>query len=86
MSTTLKSSVAAHPHTKQILERFRAAGLTVTEWAKANGFRRDTAYKVIHGSVQAYRGESHAIAVALGLKPQVEKADPRSFKPLRARQ
>lgn len=84
MTPPLKSS-AHHAHTQEILQRFREAGLTVTDWCKANGFRRDTAYKVIHGHYAAHRGDSHRIAVALGLKPATGEVDPRKFKPLKVR-
>lgn len=50
-------------------EAFEAAGLSVTEWAQARGFRREHVYAVLAGRTKGRRGESHRIAVALGIKP-----------------
>lgn len=85
MRLPLKSSVQKHSNTEEIQKRFRAAGLSVTDWAKANNFDRNLVYRVIHGRMKGHRGEAHRIAVALGLKAEVEKVDPRNFKPLQAR-
>lgn len=50
--------------------RFEAEGISIAEWAKSRGFNVLTVYRVLSGRVKGKRGESHRIAVALGLKAQ----------------
>ena len=45
-------------------------GISVTDWARTHGFDVHLTYGVLSGRSRASRGESHRIAVALGLKPQ----------------
>lgn len=45
-------------------------GVSVMDWARTNGFDVHLVYGVLSGRSRASRGESHRIAVALGLKPQ----------------
>ncbi|WP_232301200.1 DNA-binding protein [Gilvimarinus agarilyticus] len=58
----------------QVKERFRARGITVTQWAEEQGYRRDAVYRVLNGFDKANYGRAHEIAVALGLKAGVEHA------------
>lgn len=57
---------------EDIRKQFYANGKTVTDWAREHGFDRHLVYAVLNGRSRAQRGESHRIAVALGLK----KAEP----------
>lgn len=43
-------------------------GITVSEWAAANGFNTQLVFAVLRGERQCIRGQSHRIAVLLGLK------------------
>ncbi len=52
-----------------IRKQFFDHGLTVVEWARAHQFDVHLVYGVLSGRTKARRGESHRIAVALGLKP-----------------
>jgi gp16 family phage-associated protein len=63
----------------QVKARFLAEGISISEWAKARGFKRFLVYRVLNGSCKATRGEAHKIAVALGLK-----AEPKTlqFRPV----
>ncbi|MDF3822079.1 DNA-binding protein [Leptospira sp. 96542] len=54
----------------QIKESFRTNGVTVRQFARANGFNETLVYAVLSGTNKASRGESFRIAVALGLKQQ----------------
>ena len=54
----------------QVKARFAEEGVSVAEWAKAHGFNRTAVYRVLSGKVKGTRGESHRIAVALGLKAE----------------
>ena len=49
-------------------------GLTVRDWARANGFSEMLVYAVLSGKNKASRGESFNIAIALGLKMQPANA------------
>jgi gp16 family phage-associated protein len=52
----------------QVKERFRAEGKTITAWAKENGYRVNSVYRVLNGFDKAAWGRAHEIAVRLGLK------------------
>lgn len=53
---------------KEIRREFRRLGISVSKWAKTHGFSPVLVYQVMSGSRKALRGESHRIAVTLGLK------------------
>ncbi len=53
-----------------VRKQFFDHGLTVVEWARAHHFDVHLVYGVLSGRTKAKRGESHRIAVALGLKPE----------------
>ena len=72
-STTLKTI-------EQVRADFKDAGISVSEWALANGFHRMTVVGLLRGSHQGLRGDSHRCAVALGLKHGVVM-DVAKFKP-----
>ena len=65
---------------EQVLADFKEAGITYSEWARANGFHRMTVVDLLRGTRQGLRGESHRCAVALGLKAGVV-VDVSKFKP-----
>lgn len=50
---------------------FAESGISIAEWARAEGFSTALVYQVIEGKRQCIRGQSHRIAVALGLKEGV---------------
>jgi gp16 family phage-associated protein len=53
-------------------DSIRAQGITIVQWAEQNGFIPDHVYHVLNNpDVKAYWGETHKIAVALGIKPAV---------------
>ncbi len=52
----------------QVREAFSASGVSVADWARQNQFSTPLVYAVLQGRNQASRGESHRIAVALGIK------------------
>lgn len=51
--------------------QFQASGTNISEWARAHGFEPRLVHMILGGNRRCLRGESHRIAVALGLKPQV---------------
>ena len=56
-----------------IKREFELRGETISSWATAKGFCRDSVYAVLSGRVKGKRGKSHDIAVALGLKNLPQK-------------
>lgn len=64
----------------QVQAEFLAAGITISGWARANGFHRMTVVDLLRGARQGLRGETHRCAVALGLKDGVV-IDVADFKP-----
>ena len=63
---------------QECLDVARAAffdrGESVTDWARANGFRKEMVYAVLSGRAACKRGDSHRIAVKLGLKSNLASA------------
>lgn len=47
---------------------FERRGLSIAEWARVNGFSSALVYQVLAGRKRCLRGQSHQIAVRLGLK------------------
>ncbi len=52
----------------QVRDEFLRSGLSVSEWARAHGFKENLVFEVLAGRAKARRGKSHRIAVLLGLK------------------
>ena len=51
---------------------FKAKGINVAEWARERGFSIELTRMVLAGKRKCMRGQSHQIAVALGMKARVE--------------
>jgi gp16 family phage-associated protein len=47
---------------------FNESGISISEWARVRGFSTGLVYQVLDGRRKCERGQSHKIAVALGLK------------------
>lgn len=56
--------------------RFEASGTNISEWARERGFSISLVQSVLAGNRACRRGESHKIAIALGLKPEVSPPEP----------
>lgn len=52
----------------QARQEFLEEGMSVADWARMHSFSLPLVYAVLKGRNHATRGESHKIAVALGLK------------------
>lgn len=59
----------------KVREEFYRRGESVAAWSRLHGFRPNAVYHVLSGQSLAARGESHRIAVALGIK----EASPESL-------
>lgn len=53
---------------RQVRQEFLEEGMSVADWARTHSFSLPLVYAVLKGRNHATRGESHKIAVALGLK------------------
>lgn len=51
-----------------VRHQFRAQGITISQWSEERGFNPALVYAVARGNRKCLRGQSHQIAVALGLK------------------
>ncbi|MFT0531623.1 DNA-binding protein [Castellaniella hirudinis] len=61
---------------EEVRAEFQASGTSISQWAVANGFSPISVYHILHGRRQGVRGESHNIAVKLGLKEGVISRQP----------
>ena len=52
----------------EIRAQFIAQGICIAEWARKNGYTPNLVYDIISGRKKCMRGQSHQIAVSLGLK------------------
>lgn len=59
---------------EQVKNRFQQRGITITQWALDNGYSREAVYRVLNGITKAKYGQSHEIAVKLGLKKTAQAA------------
>lgn len=51
-----------------IKSEFERLGVSIADWARAKGFSPPLVYQILAGRKRCSRGQSHQIAVALGLK------------------
>lgn len=58
-----------------VINEFRLRGISVAEWARRNGFSPSMVYQVLRSGNIPARGQSHRIAVALGMKAGHNKHD-----------
>lgn len=61
---------------EEVMEIFKLSGISIATWARHYGFSVALVYSVIHGKSKCIRGESHKIAVMLGLKEGTIGKDP----------
>lgn len=61
-----------------VKKRFYDAGVAIVDWAKENDFDVNLVYGVLSGRSRALRGESHEIAIALGLKKGAKQSPKRN--------
>lgn len=55
---------------QQIKDEFHSKGITFSDWAKENNFSPELVYRVLKMNRVPLRGESHKIAVRLGIKEE----------------
>jgi gp16 family phage-associated protein len=52
----------------QVRNLFETGGISVAEWSRKHGFPSALVYRVLRGEAKYQRGETHRIAIALGIK------------------
>jgi gp16 family phage-associated protein len=52
----------------QVRDEFSRRGISISEWARKRGYSAQLVYQILAGRKRCMRGQSHAIAVALGLE------------------
>lgn len=57
----------------EVREEFAHRGEPISTWARANGYSLPLVYRVLAGHIRGLRGQSHDIAVQLGIKNGVLK-------------
>lgn len=53
---------------QQARAEFDRRGQSIADWARLHGFSRSLVYEVLSGRKKCKRGQSHRVAVLLGLK------------------
>lgn len=53
---------------EDVRNEFQRKGISIASWATANGFNTNLVFEVLAGRKKGVRGQSHRIAVKLGLK------------------
>lgn len=61
---------------EQVKLQLRKCGVSISQWAIANGFSSNSVYRVLNGVDKALYGKSYEIAVALGLKKARKEGEP----------
>lgn len=52
----------------QVRSLFEMDGISVAEWSRQHGFPAALVYRILRGEAKCRRGETHRIAIALGIK------------------
>ena len=63
---------------EDIRKEFERKGISISSWAQANGYSTNLVFEVLAGRKKGIRGQSHKIAVQLGMK-QGEIVDDREI-------
>ena len=58
---------------EQVKEKFKKEGVTVSSWARKNGYMPNEVIRVLNGFAKGNYGKAHEIAVELGMKPKSEE-------------
>ncbi len=69
----MRSLLIDHARLLEVKQVFLEEGVSVAEWARERDFSTALVYAVLRGRIRATRGQSHKIAVALGLKIETNR-------------
>ena len=65
---------------EQARAELRRKGVSVTQWAVSNGFSPNLVFEVLSGRRNPTLGQTHRIAVALGLKRGQAVSTPQPYR------
>ncbi|MDR7089950.1 DNA-binding protein [Cellvibrio fibrivorans] len=57
-------------NSERVINEFKARGIAIADWARGEGFSPDLVYRVLRSNNVPRRGQSHLIALKLGLKQE----------------
>ena len=63
---------------------FESNGISVAEWSRENGFQSALVYRVLNGDAKCRRGETHKIAIALGIKAPASQEQQKLLENLKS--
>lgn len=63
---------------EQARAELRRKGVSITQWAMSNGYSPNLVFEVLSGRRNPTLGQTHRIAVALGLKAGEIVTDPKN--------
>lgn len=63
---------------------FESGGISVAQWARENGFQSALVYRVLNGDAKCRRGETHRIAIALGIKAAASQEQQKLLEKLKS--
>lgn len=58
---------------EEVKEDFQRRGITITQWARDNGFWPAQVHQLLIGKSKGRYGDAHRIAVRLGMKDGIEE-------------
>ncbi len=64
----------------EILKLFEVNGESIAHWSRIRGFKPALVYRVLRGDTDAKRGQTHQIAIALGLKRPPTESEQASLR------
>lgn len=67
----------------EVRNLFETNGISVAEWSRDHGFPSALVYRVLRGEAKCRRGETHRIAIALGVKEPASEDQQKLFLALK---
>jgi len=67
----------------EVRNLFETNGISVAEWSRDHGFPSALVYRVLRGEAKCRRGETHRIAIALGMKAPASEDQQKLFSALK---
>lgn len=67
----------------EVRNLFESGGISVAQWSRENGFQTALVYRVLSGDAKCRRGETHKIAIALGIKDPASQEQQKLLQSLK---
>lgn len=68
----------------EVRNLFEVGGISVAEWSREHGFPSALVYRVLRGEAKCRRGETHKIAIALGIKQPASQEQQIQLKSIKS--